>query len=124
MSIPLARKYSGIGAAIGTAISLVIGQIIIMNIYYYKKIHIDIPKFWKEISKMSIPIVITFIIGLGLNRFIVAENYIILLLKIVIYTLIYAVFVWRFAMNNYEKELFTKPLKQLKNKIKREPKKC
>ena len=95
-----------------------------MNIYYYKKIHIDIPKFWKEISKMSIPIVITFIIGLGLNRFIVAENYIILLLKIVIYTLIYAVFVWRFAMNNYEKELFTKPLKQLKNKIKREPKKC
>lgn len=124
MSIPLARKYSGIGAAIGTAISLVIGQIIIMNIYYYKKIHIDIPRFWKEISKMSIPIVITFIIGLGLNRLIVAENYIVLLLKIVIYTLIYAVFVWKFAMNNYEKELFAKPLKQLKNKIKREPKKC
>ena len=73
---------------------------------------------------MSIPIAITFTIGLGLNRLIVAKNYIVLLLKIVIYTLIYMIFVWKFAMNNYEKELFTKPLKQIKNKIKRNPKIC
>lgn len=124
ISIPLARKYSGIGAAIGTAVSLIIGQIIIMNIYYYKKIHINIPKFWREIVKMTIPITITFAIGLGLNQLIVASNYAMLLLKIAIYVLVYVIFVWNFAMNNYEKELFAKPIKQLENKMKRKTNTC
>ena len=54
ISIPLAKQFGGIGCAIGTSIALITGQIIIMNIYYYRKIHIDIPSFWKEIVKMSI----------------------------------------------------------------------
>lgn len=124
ISIPLAEKYSGIGAAAGTALSLIIGQIIIMNIYYYKKVHINIPKFWKEILKMSLPIAIVFIIGLGINKLIIANSYITLLIKISIYSLIYAVFVWNFAMNDYEKELFGKPVKQILNKFKRKKEVC
>ena len=34
LSIPLAKLYGGIGTAIGTAIALIMGQIIIMNIYW------------------------------------------------------------------------------------------
>ena len=120
ISIPLAKIYAGIGTAIGTAISLIIGQIIIMNIYYYKKIHIDIPRFWKEILKMTIPVGMALVIGIGLNRILIANNYFILLVKIVIYTCVYAFLVWKLSMNDYEKGVFLQPVKKMINKIKGE----
>lgn len=120
ISIPFAKIYGGIGTAIGTAISFVIGQMIIMNIYYYKKIHIDIPRFWKQILKMTIPVAIAFVIGIGLNRILVANNYFILLIKIVIYTSIYAFLVWKLGMNAYEKEVFLQPINKIIKKIKGE----
>ncbi len=124
LSIPLAKKYGGIGTSIGTAIALIIGQIIIINIYYHKKIHINIIEFWREIFKMSIPGAFAFGIGFLINIIVKNYNIFVFTLKIILYSVIYGLLMWRFAMNNYEKELFTKPLKQLKNKIKREPKTC
>ena len=47
MSIPLSKYYGGIGAAIGTAFSLILGQGVILNIYYQKKVGINILEFWK-----------------------------------------------------------------------------
>ena len=79
-----------------------------MNIYYYKKIHIDIPRFWKEILKMTIPVVIAFIIGIGLNRILMANNY----------TCVYTFLVWKLGMNDYEKGVFLQPAKKIINKIK------
>lgn len=120
ISIPFAKMYGGIGTSLGTALSLVIGQIIIMNIYYYKKIHIDIPRFWKVILKMTIPVAIAFIIGLGLNKILIANNYFMFLIKIFIYTCVYAVLVYKLSMNTYEKEVFIQPLKKILSRIKGE----
>lgn len=58
ISIPLAMKYGGIGAAIGTALANIAGQIITMNIFYWKKIHIDIPKYWRNMIIFCIPVAI------------------------------------------------------------------
>ena len=118
MSIPLAKAYGGIGASIGTAVSLIIGQIIIMNIYYYKKIHIDIIRFWKEILKMTLPVGISFIIGILGCHVISKSNLVIFILEVLAYVIIYSILMWNLAMNNYEKKLFTKPIKQVINKIK------
>ena len=117
ISIILAKRYEGIGTAIGTAISLVMGQIIIMNIYYYKKIHINIPQFWKEILKMTIPVIIVFPIGIILNKILIANSYVILFLKASIYTGIYLMFMWFLAMNKYEKNILLNPIKKIKNVI-------
>ena len=43
VTVFLAKLYGGIGAAIGTSLSIICGQIIFMNIFYYKKTHINIP---------------------------------------------------------------------------------
>lgn len=115
ISIPLAKMYEGIGSAIGTAISLVIGQIIIMNIYYYKKINIDIPRFWKEIIKMSVPIIIIAVISYITNIYTYTGSKIFLVVKIIVYTLIYILCVWKFSMNNSEKNI----IKGLVNKFRR-----
>lgn len=116
ISIPLAKLYAGIGTAIGTALSLILGQIIIMNIYYYKKIHINIPKFWKEIFNMTIPLIVPVIIGILLNKVIIENSYLLLFVKITIYTCIYGLVVYRMSMNNYEKEMFMKLVKKISSK--------
>ena len=54
LQLILVRKYGGIGCAIAISTALVVGHIVGMNIYYYKRQNIDIPRFWKEIGKMAI----------------------------------------------------------------------
>lgn len=117
-SIPLAKIYGGIGCAIGTAIGLTLGNIILMNIYYYKEIHIDIPQFWKEIFLMTIPVVIAFIFSFFINCFIGGSGYIYILIKAFIFTLIYIPLMWFMGMNKYEKELFLLTIKKLNTRNK------
>ena len=106
VSIPLSKLYGGIGAAMGTGLSLIIGQVIIMNVYYQKKIHINIIKFWKEILKMSIPVIICFALGLFSYKIIGNRGIIVFILEIVVYTAIYILLMWNFGMNLDEKNLF------------------
>lgn len=117
ISIPLAKVYGGIGAAIGTAISLILGQGIILNIYYQKKVGIDIVRFWKNILKMTIPIIFVVIYGIFLNNMWVSENIIVLVIKIVLYSLVYCTIMWLFGMNDYEKHLIKKPVSKIIEKV-------
>lgn len=113
ISIPLAKTYGGIGAAIGTALSLIVGNGIVINIYYYKKVGINVIKFWKEIIKMSIP----FIIPLGLIIAIIYfTNYTGikgLIIYSALYTTIYCLISYFLCMNNYEKGIINKALIKL-----------
>ena len=117
LSIILSRKYEGIGSAIGSAISFVIGQIIIMNIYYKKRVGIDIIKFWSNIIKMCIPVAITVLFGVLINKICYATSYKVLIVEIMCYSLVYMVMSWIFIMNDNEKNIFIKPLKVITSKL-------
>lgn len=117
ISIPLSKLYGGIGAAWGTSVSLILGQIIILNIYYYKKVGIDIPRFWINIIKMSIPMVAVVLFGILLNIIIPSNRIIILGGKIILYAIAYCIVVWLFSMNDYEKNLITKPMNKIIKKV-------
>lgn len=108
--------YFGIyGAAACSCIAYVIGQGIIMNIYYYKVTGLDIPLFWKNIFKMTIvPIVMT-VICLFLNNFIVINSWKIFLCGVISFTLIYAILMYLFAFNESERALFGGLLKKIKH---------
>lgn len=112
ISIPLAKAYQGIGSAIGTSLSLIIGNIIIINIYYYKKVGIDVIKFWKEIFKMTIPFIIPIIIIIIIMNFITLYGYKHLIVFGSIYTILYCITVYYLVMNNYEKSIIGKVLKK------------
>ncbi len=111
------KKYEGIGSAAAIGASIIIGHVIIMNIYYYKKQHLNIPKFWKEIGKMSvIPI------SLGIITYIILQNIeldsvIKLASGIVLFSLIYIPLFWKISMNNYERDLLYQPIKKVSEKI-------
>ena len=113
ISIPLAKKFGSIGSAIGTSLACLLGQWIIMNIYYYKKANINIPEFWKNIFKMSIPIIVLFIPTLLINNMFFSSNLLIVGVKIILYTLIYSILLWYFAFNDYEKSLVQRPVNKM-----------
>lgn len=96
MSIFLVKKIGGLGCAVATGISFIFGQIIIMNIYYHKILKMNMILFWKEILKLSIPVLIASIFGIFLNRYLINVNYINFLTKILIYTIIYVLITYIF----------------------------
>lgn len=113
ISIVLSKIYGGVGAALGTAISTILGQVIFMNIFYQKKIGINIIKFWKNILTMSIPMIFVIILAIILKTIVPINSVIILVAQIVLYTLIYCLIVYRFSINEYEKQLILKPINKI-----------
>lgn len=117
ISIPLAKKFGGIGCAIGTSLALVAGQIVAMNIYYYNKMNIDIPTFWKEIIKMCIAPLIVSLISFYFLQNVSIKNFVQLTIYILIFCAIYIPCFWFMSMNHYERDLFSSPIKYLASKI-------
>jgi len=117
LQLLLVEKYGGIGCAIAIATALVLGQIIIMNIYYYKRQKIDILKFWQEIGKMSlVPFVLGLLTYLAL-RFITLDSIFMLVSGIALFAIIYLPTFWYISMNQYERDLLLKPMQKVLNKL-------
>ena len=107
MQIVLTRYFGGIGCAMGVSGALVVGQILIMNVYYRRRQDLDIKTFWKEISKMSIiPIVLIFSSMLVIRQFFALDSWGKLILGIAAFSLVYIPLFFRFSMTDDERNLF------------------
>ena len=113
ISIPLAKLYGGIGSAIGTSISLIIGNIIILNIYYQKRVGINVIRFWKEIIKMTIRFIIPIVVILFIMNFVTLHGFVHLLVFGSIYSLLYCIVCYLLVMNDYEKNIVNNVLRKL-----------
>ena len=105
ISIWLCKLYGAIGCAAGTAITVLIGNGIIINIYYYKKAEIDIPKFWTSILVQIKGIILPVIFGIVLTNVFEITSWLHFILVGMLYVVVYACSVWLFAMNDEEKKL-------------------
>lgn len=103
----------GIGAALCSCISYLLGQGLIMNIYYYKVVGIDILQFWKNILKMSIFPICMMFVGLNVVRVIVINNWVVFFTGVIVYTVIYCFGMYILNMNDYEKNIIREPLKKI-----------
>ncbi|MDF9831731.1 oligosaccharide flippase family protein [Parabacteroides sp. PF5-6] len=119
LSIPLAQKYDGIGCAIGTAISLILGQVLIMNVYYWKKTQIDIPRFWREILSMSKTPLLIGSVSYFIVRFFPISDLGGLLIGIVLFSALYLPLFWFFDMNGYERNLLGEPFRKMFVKLRK-----
>lgn len=116
MSIVLCQKYGAIGSAIGTAISLVLANGLIINWYYHYRCNIDVYTFWKNILRMTVGLLIPVGSGILLNKYLVLSNIWLYLCAIAIYVCIYASSMWFFGINRYERELFLKMINKGRRK--------
>ena len=98
-------QYGGIGAAVCSGISYLVGQGIIMNIYYYKVINIDIIAFWKSILHISIVPAFMALLALMALKFVSIKTWFVFFVCVIVYSIIYVVLIYRCSMNNYEKEM-------------------
>lgn len=113
----LSLHYGGFGMAIGTSLSLVMGQGIAINLYYHFRIGLNIPRFFKEIFSGLLP-------GLMVSG---ALGYLISLLpgdgwqgfslKGLLIILVYVVSMWLFGMNVSEKAEYVSMIRNLIAKI-------
>lgn len=117
ISVVFIGMWGAVGAAAGTAISLIMGEGIFMNIYYQKKLGLNIIKFWKEICKVVFPILITMSMAFIFKNFVSFDRIITFGIGIVLYCLIYLILMFLIGANESEKSLLLFPINKLKNKL-------
>lgn len=113
LTIPLAKLYGGIGAASGTAASLIMGNGLIMNWYYHVKVGLDMKFFWKQILSLLPALIMPVLTGVLINSFINLNNLFNFLGFGIIYVIIFCISIWVIGMNQYEKDLIGKPIRRL-----------
>lgn len=103
LSIVLIRLWDSVGAAAGTAISMILGNILFMNWYYHRKMKLNMIAFWSEIAKMMPAVLLAVLWGLLLRRLFAIQGWLTLLISVLVYTAGYGVSMWLLGMNREEK---------------------
>lgn len=103
ISIPLGKYYGAIGAAFGTTLSTVIGNIILMNWYYHKKVGLDIIGFFKNMIRPSLALVIAAIVGVVIKMTFQVETWTAFISQAMVFIIVYAVLLCIFGLNEDEK---------------------
>ena len=116
ISTYLIIPYTGIiGASACTAVAFVVGNGIIMNIYYQRVIHLGIGIFWKNILRViAVPLVLAASSYLLVNVVFHIFSWIPFLIGVGIYSVIFWLLIWFVSMNSYEKSLFIGMLQKVK----------
>ena len=113
LSIPLCIEWQGLGAAVGTAISTLVGNVILMNWYYHRRIGLNIPAFWRHIFHLMPSMVLPAAAAVLLAVFVHPASYWELIPPGCAFVAVYGVSVWLFGLNRYERGLITGPLRRL-----------
>ena len=113
LSIFLCKKFGGIGAAAGTTISLLVANGLIMNIYYSKKLNIEIGRFWKSILKFIPALIMPVCFGVVIMLYIPFNNIGMFIGLILAYIVVYGVSFWFLGLNKYEKLLIKEPINKI-----------
>lgn len=118
ISIPLTYHYGGFGSALGTAVSLLIGNGLIMNWYYHYRVGLDMKHFWLEILKFVPSLVLPTIAGIMLTSVVDIHKIGGFLLAGFLYTIVFVSSMWFLGMNQYEKELIGGPIRGVLLRVK------
>ena len=111
------EDYGIIGAALATCMAYVLGNVLIINWYYHKKIGIDIPLFWKNILKMCPVMVAMGVAFWFLLDALTVDSWGVFFGFAGLYTVIYFLLAYWFMMNQYERDTVIVPVKKVLRKL-------
>ena len=114
VSIPLIKYYGPVGAALGTAIALILGNAFFMNWYYHNRLDINVIYFWKNIVSFLPSFIVPTILGIIIMKYIPVTSFVRLFILAIAYSVVYAVSFWILGMNDSEKDLLRNVLKKLR----------
>ena len=114
VSVPLGMKFGGIGCALGTAISMIVGNGFIMNWYYQAHIGLDMVYFWKRILGIVPAMLPAIALGVAAVRLHTFTGYSGVLLFAVPYAAVYAAGLYRFAMDESERDMVRSVVRKIR----------
>lgn len=116
ISVILIKFFGYIGAAYGTALSIIIGHCIILNIYLKRTIGLKVIKMFTDIFRGLLPsIIISTICCIPLSVFL-PNTFTMFIIKIVAFMIVYFAVMYKFGMNSFEKNLIKNTYKKLLKK--------
>ena len=113
ISIPWCKHFGIIGCAIGTSIGIVLSNIVIMNIYYHKKLGLNMIMFWKSIFRILPSEIIPIIFGIIILKVVKIGSLWEFFVLGGLYVLIFSISVWFLGMNSFEKNLIKEPISRI-----------
>lgn len=117
MTYFLSSKLGAIGAGISVFIAVVVFDVICMNIFYHKKMSVDVLGFLKNCHlKYIIPCLLVVFIGLGFNYFLLKDSWLYLGIAICVYVTAYIIVMWFLFMNDFEKSLVKNAISKVRGK--------
>lgn len=113
ISIPLARAYGGVGAAVGTALSMIIGNGLLMNWYNHRKVGLDMVHFWRQILLFTPALVVPIIIGIIANFLLDTYSIVGFITAGIFFTCAFLLSMWLIGLNKNEKHMIASPFRKL-----------
>ena len=104
LGIFLVKNIGTKGCAVATAVSILLGQGLAMNLYY-KKIGLALKNYFKNVLKIIPVFALMFLIGLAGEKFFINQSLAVFLVKIVLFILLFLAAFYFGFMNAYEKNL-------------------
>ena len=105
VSIPLIKKYGVLGAPIGTAVSIAVGNVLFMNWYYDKRIGLEIFRFWENIMSFLPAFIVPILFGVIITHFWPTEKLSSIIVFAVAYGAVFFASIWLWGMNTDEKDM-------------------
>lgn len=106
-----------VGAAIATGISIFIGNIILMNIYYKRTFGLNVLRMFKSIFNGILPcLMVATLISVPIT-IILDDTILNFIIKGFIFVSVYLGLLIRFGFNQYEQNLFINPFKSIVSKV-------
>lgn len=114
LTVALIRWKPLQGATIGTFISLILGDVVVMNVIFYKKLRINLWYYYKGLAKGILPCVLLITAaGFALCRLLRPDSWLMLFIGILMVCLLYVICLFLFGMNSYEKTLVLSILRKV-----------
>ena len=113
LSVSLVNVSPMFGPALGTAVSFIIGNNILSNIYYHKKIGINIFRYFRKLVAGILPaLILSIIIGFFINLIPLA-GWFGFIVKGALYLIEYAALILWIGLDKTEKQLVKKIYKKV-----------
>lgn len=114
----LVPRLGMLGAAIGTAFSLVFGYGLALNLYYHFKIHVNMRTYYKKTYRGILPAaILSCLLGIPISLFLPLGGWLGFAVKAALYCVLYAAILYFIGFNREERELVRRIIIKKKGRI-------
>lgn len=107
LMIPMCRYWGLVGVALSILLVTVLGNVLPINWYFRRRVGLDIAWFWRQIRRLLPSMLLPAIVAVLIALFAPVEGYVGILIWGCVFVVVYAVSLFLFGMNRYERGLVT-----------------